>query len=224
MKVIGGILGRSPSGPIHEHMMKVNDCLKLLKPLMKEFTEEDYSKIKDHSSEISKLEHQADRIKRAIRDSLSKSLFGSIERADILAYLKEQDRIADSCEDVAKLVEMRQTKLPETLKKGLLKLTDKVMEAVEAARSATAQLKSLEKSSYARSELDKVLKSLDLAAKREWEADGIQLDFAKKLFQTEKEIDAITVFFLINISRQVGVIADHAENVGDILRRMIVRR
>lgn len=224
MKVIGGILGRSPSGPIHEHIMKVNDCLKLLKPLMKEFTEEDYSKVKEHSSEISKLEHQADRIKALIRDSLSKSVFSSIERADILACLKEQDSIADSCEDVAKLVEMRQTKLPELLKKGLLKLTDKVMEAVEAVRSATAQLKSLEKGSYSKSELDNILKLLDLAAKREWEADGMQLDFAKKLFQVEKEIDPISVFFLINISKQVGVIADHAENVGDILRRMIIRK
>ncbi len=224
MKVIGGIWGRSPSGPIHEHMMKANDCLKLLRPLMKEFTDGDYSKVKDYSEQISKLEHEADMIKRVIRDTLSKSLFGSIERADILAYLKEQDRIADSCEDVAKLVEMRQTKLPEVLKKGILKLTEKVMEAVEEVRSATARLKSLEKSAYAKSELDEVLKSLDLAAKREWEADRIQLDFAKKLFQIEEEMDPISVFFLINISKQVGVIADHAENVADILRRMIVRR
>ncbi|MCK4326142.1 TIGR00153 family protein [bacterium] len=224
MKIIGGILGRSPSGPIHEHMMKVNDCLKLLRKLVKEFTEEDYSKVKEHSVEISRLEHQADMIKGTIRDSLSKSFFSSIERADILSYLKEQDRIADSCEDVAKLMEMRKTRLPEVLKKRLLKLTDKVMEAVEAVKSATAQLKSLEKSSYARNELDKALRSLDLAAKREWEADGIQLDFAKKLFQVEKEMDPISVFFLINISKQIGLIADHAENVADILRRMIIRR
>ncbi|NOX96757.1 MAG: TIGR00153 family protein [Nitrospirae bacterium] len=224
MKTIGGVLGRSPFGPLHEHMMKVNDCLKMLKPLMESFLEQDYRKVADKAGRISKLEHEADMIKGIIKKSLSRSLFVSVERADILACLKEQDRIADSCEDVAKLLEMRKTEVPPVLQESLLKLTDKVMKAVEAVREVSKELKNLAESSYNRSKLDKLLKTLELAARREWEADEIQLDFAKKLFGIETKLTPVSVFFLINISREVGAIADHAENVADCLNRIISGR
>jgi len=224
MKTIGGVLGRSPFGPLHEHMMKVNDCLKMLRPLMKHFLEGDYKKVTEGSKRISRLEHEVDMIKEVIKKNLSRSLFVSVERADILACLKEQDGIADSCEDVAKLLEMRKTEVPLVLKDSLLKLTDKVVEAVEAVREVTKGLKNLVESSYTKNELDKISKSLELAARREWEADEIQLGFAKKLFKVETELAPVSVFFLINISKEVGAIADHAENVADCLSRIIVGR
>lgn len=224
MKTIGGVLGRSPFGPMHEHMMKVNDCLKMLRPLMEHFLRGDYQKVADCSKRISTLEHEADMIKVVIKKSLSRSLFVSVERADILACLKEQDGIADSCEDVARLLEMRKTEVPPALKEKLLKLADKVVEAVKAVREVSKELKALAESSYTRSELGKLSKSLKLAARKEWEADKIQLDFAKKLFEAETELTPVSVFFLINISKEMGTIADHAENVADCLSRIIVVR
>ena len=224
MKTIGGVLGRSPFGPLHEHMMKVSDCLKMLRPLMEHFLKEDYRKVSDGSKRISRLEHEADMIKGVIKKSLSRSLFVSVQRADILACLKEQDRIADSCEDVAKLLEMRKTEVPPLLKDILLRLTDKVAEAVVAVRDVTKELKNLTEGSYSKRELAKILKSLELSARREWEADKIELDFAKKLFEVETELTPVSVFLLMNISREVGAIADHAENVADCLSRIIVGR
>lgn len=224
MKTIGGVLGRSPFGPMHEHMMKVNDCLKMLRPLMEHFLEGDYRKVADCSRRISKLEHEVDMIKEVIKKNLSRSLFVSVERADILACLKEQDGIADSCEDVARLLEMRKTEVPQVLKGSLLKLTDRVVKAVEAVTEVTRELKNLAEGSYAKSELDKIAKSLRLAARREWEADELQLDFARKLFEVEMELTPVSVFFLINISKEVGAIADHAENAADCLSRIIVGR
>jgi len=35
MRTIGGVFGRSPMGPLYEHMLRVMDCLTELKPLMK---------------------------------------------------------------------------------------------------------------------------------------------------------------------------------------------
>lgn len=154
----------------------------------------------------------------------TRSLFVSAERADILSCLKEQDGIADSCEDVARLLETRKTEVPPALKEKLLKLTDKVVEAVKAVREVSKKLKALAESSYARSELDKLSKSLKLAARKEWEADKIQLDFAKKSLEMETELTPVSVFFLINISKEMGAIADRAENVADCLNRIIIVR
>ena len=224
MKTIGGVWGRSPFGPLHEHMMKVSDCLKVLRPLMEYFLRGNYKKVTECSRRISKLEHDVDLIKGVIKKNLSRSLFVSVERADILACLKEQDGIADSCEDVAKLLEMRKTEVPLVLKESLLELTNKVMEAVEAVRDVTRGLKNLAENSYTKRGLEKVSKSLELAARREWEADEIQLDFAKKLFEMETKLTPVSVFFLMNISKEVGTIADHAENVADCLSRIIAGR
>jgi uncharacterized protein Yka (UPF0111/DUF47 family) len=113
MKTIGGVLGRSPFGPLHEHMMKVNDCSKMLRPLMEHFLKEDCRKVSDGSKPVSRLEH---------------------------------------------------------------------------------------------------------------EADNIQFDFAKKLFEVKTELTPVSVSPLMNISREVGAIADHAENVADCLSRIIVGR
>ena len=42
-----------------------------------------------------------------------------IDRSDVLRFLREEDAIADSVEDVARLVEMRDTVAPQELKENL---------------------------------------------------------------------------------------------------------
>jgi predicted phosphate transport protein (TIGR00153 family) len=221
---IGGIFGRSPLRPLHEHMVKVSECLALLKPLVRELINQDYEKLEEYSLRISELEHEADLIKEGIRESLSRSSRVAVERSDVLNYLKEQDRIADTCEDVGKMLVMRRMKLPAKITERLLKLTEKVLQAGEGIKEVTGKLKNLEgKTRLGRGETEEISRLLNLVAKREWEADEMQLDFAKEVFKLEKELDPVTVFFLMNIGKTIGAIADYAENTGDCLRRIIAR-
>ena len=77
MKKIGGLFGRPAYGPIYEHMLKVMDCLKVLDSLIQSFIEGNYPKIESLMEETCKLEHDADIIKKGIRESFTKSIFGS---------------------------------------------------------------------------------------------------------------------------------------------------
>lgn len=220
---IGGIFGRSPLRPLHEHMVKVSECLALLKPLVKGFIDQDYAKLEAYSLRISKLEEEADSIKEGIRESLSRSFRVAVERSDVLDYLKEQDRIADACEDVGKILVMRKMILPLRIRERLLELTEKVFQAAEGIKEASEKLKNLGGKHFPRKERERISRLLKLVARREWEADEIQLAFAKEVFQLEKELDPVAIFFLMNIGKTIGEIANHAENTGDCLRRIIAR-
>jgi predicted phosphate transport protein (TIGR00153 family) len=205
-------------------MVKVSECLALLRSLVEKFINQDYEKLEEYSLRISELEHEADLIKEGIRESLSRSSRVAVVRSDVLDYLKQQDRIADTCEDVGKMLVMRRMKLPDEITERLLKLTEKVLQAGEGIKEVTEKLKNLGgKARLKRGEIEEIQELLNLVAKREWEADEIQLGFAKEVFKLEKELDPVTVFFLMNIGKAIGAIADHAENTGDCLRRIIAR-
>jgi len=69
MKKIGGLFGRPAYGPIYEHMLKVMDCLKALDAIIQSFIDGDYEKIERLMEETCKLEHDADIIKKGIREN-----------------------------------------------------------------------------------------------------------------------------------------------------------
>jgi len=134
MSIISKLLGKSPFEPLYKHMCKVKKCVDMVRPLMDALVNDDYERIKELAEEIFKAEHKADLVKREIRMRLPKSMFLPVARGDILRFLKEQDNIADSAEDVAVLLSMRKMKFPKGMKKELTELVDKVMEAFDQAR------------------------------------------------------------------------------------------
>ena len=217
------MFGRSPLRPLHEHMVKVSECLTLLKPLVEEFIRQDHKRLEEHSLKISRLEQEADLIKEGIRESLSRSFRVAVERSDVLDYLKEQDSIADTCEDVGKILVMRKMSLPRKITEKLGKLTEKVLQAGEGIKEATEKLKDMKGKTFSKRERGEISRLLKLVAKREWEADEMQLNFAKEVLKLEKELEPVAVFLLMNIGKEIGAIADHAENAGDCLRRIIAR-
>jgi len=220
MRTIGGVFGRSPMGPLYEHMLRVMDCLTELKPLMNKFVKEDFSSLKAQSRKISKFEHKADQIKDEIKISLTKSFISATNRSDILALLKEQDAIADSCEALSHLLAIRNTRVHPTLSKPLLNLTEKVMHSVTLLCEANKEIeKSIRKENHAQRK--KLLEKIKQIQKTEWETDEIQLKIHEQIFSVEREIDPITIVFLMDVVKKLGWIADHAENTGDVLRRIV---
>jgi len=219
--VLAGLFAKSPFGPIYEHMAAVKKCVDLLKPLFEALIENDFAKVDDIAREISKREHDADIIKHEIRNHLPKSVFLPVSRSDILSFLKEQDAIADDVEDVAVLLTVRKTHIPSELKNELFTFLDKVLETFELSVQVNTELKSLMESSFSTTETEKVLKLLETLGHAEWETDSYQFQLAKKMFKMEKDLSPGDIIILLNVFRQVARLADHAQNVGELLRLMI---
>ncbi|MQY60702.1 DUF47 family protein, partial [bacterium] len=107
-------------------MLKVKACVDLVRPLMDAFIKGEQEKVKDVARKIFKAEHDADMVKKEIRSRLPKSILLPVARGDILRFLKEQDNIADSAEDLAALLILRKTTVPEELREELKNFVDKV--------------------------------------------------------------------------------------------------
>ena len=68
---------------------------------------------------------------------------------------------------------------------------------------------------------DKILKLVDKIGHAEWETDKFQFALAQQMFAIEDQLRPGDIIILLNIFRQVARLADHAQNVGDLLRLMI---
>lgn len=203
-------------------MLKVKDCVELLTPLMKAVLEGHQDEIKSIAKEISKEEHTADEIKKRIRDQLSKSLFTSIHRADILALLKEQDNIADACEEVALLLAVRKTEIPKEFGSLLSQMVTEVSTVFILISQASEKLIRLEEDSSEKM-IREIHDLIEAVQKKEWETDSLQQAFLEKLFSIESQMNPMNIYFLMTVIKQVGEIADHADNTGDCMRRILSR-
>jgi predicted phosphate transport protein (TIGR00153 family) len=215
MSIISKLFGKSPFEPLHQHMLKVKACVGLVRPLMDAFLKGEQEKVKDVAKKIFKAEHDADMVKKEIRSNLPKGIFLPVARGDILRFLKEQDNIADSAEDLAALLTLRKTTVPEELKEKLKKFVDKVLETYEVAMSVSSEIKLLAETSFGGEEAHKVMELIEQLKVKEWEADKAQMIAAKKMFSIEKKLDPVSVMMWMHIFKELGTLANHAENAGD---------
>lgn len=221
MSIISKLFGKSPFEPLYQHMLKVKECVDLVRPLMDALLKKDEKKVKEIAKRVFKAEHEADLVKKDIRNHLPKSLFLPVARGDILRFLKEQDSIADSAEDLAVLLILRKTIVPEELKDEIKDFVDKVIETYEMAMTVSSEIKILAETSFGGVEAHKVMELIEQLKVREWEADKAQMEAAKKMFAIEKKLDPVDVMMWMNIFKELGTLANHAENAGDRMRMML---
>ena len=221
MSIISKLFGKSPFEPLYQHMLKVKECVDLVKPLMDALLAGEEEKMHEVAKMIFKAEHEADLVKKEIRSSLPKSIFLPVARGDILRFLKEQDHIADSAEDLAALLKLRKTKVPEEIKDELKDFVDKVLKTYEKAMQVSSEIKILAETSFGGVEAHKVMDLIEALKEKEWEADKAQMKVAKKMFSIEKKLDPVSVMMWMHIFKELGNLANHAENAGDQMRMML---
>jgi uncharacterized protein len=223
MRNIFGIIGKSPFGPLAEHTEKVRETLTHLRPLMESFLDREEARTVETSMTIARLEHEADEIKEDIRDHLPKSLYLPVDRGDLLAFLKQQDSIADRAEDLGELLSLRPSNAPSGLREPLLVLVDQVLEAVDAWYAVSAELRQLQEASFRGAEAEKVLRMIGAVNTAEYRADKKQRKALREVIAHEDALGALSVVLWMEAISLLDRIADHAENSADILRLMIAK-
>jgi predicted phosphate transport protein (TIGR00153 family) len=221
MSIISKLFGKSPFEPLYQHMVKVKECVDLVRPLMDAVLQGETKKVKEIAKKIFKAEHYADMVKKDIRSHLPKSIFLPVARGDLLRFLKEQDNIADSAEDLAVLLTLRKTTVPEEMKEDLKDFVNKVLDTYEMAMIVSSEIKILAETSFGGAEAHKVTELIEQVKVKEWEADKAQMNTAKKLFSIEEKLDPVSVVMWMKILKELGTLANHAENAGDQMRVML---
>ncbi|MHC4692948.1 MAG: TIGR00153 family protein [Planctomycetota bacterium] len=223
MGVIDKFFAPSPFIGLQEHAKKVHECVELLRPLTNALLAEDYEKIEELHDQMSKTEHEADKIKTLMRDSISKKYFLSVGRLELSQFLAYQDDVADAAEDFAVVVLIRKTKLPEELKSDFLGFVDQVISVSEGLMDLTNKLSTLAEAAFAGEEAEEMLKSIAKIGEEEWRADRLERKFARHLYSIEDKLDPVTIMFLDKYCKTLGRVSNNAEKTAKYLR-LIIRK
>lgn len=234
MRRIGGLFGRSPYGPLYELMVQVQRCADELPSLMQAMAQADKGTVEDAVARIHGLEHEADEIKGEIRDRLSKSLFTSVERSEVLLLVGCIDSIADDCEKAAKLVSVRKTPVPEGVASALVGLAGKGREAAAMLLDVLGKLRDVIEGSSDRSEAEVVLSGIRDLGRHEFDVEEAEIGLLREIFKLEapaegpgpagEKLSPVDLIILMRVVNQVAAVARQAENAGDTLRRLVLNR
>ena len=214
---------KSPFGQLLEHMEKVRECTDILGKGLIKYYKGDYKGFSDLAKKVSELEHEADLIKRNLRNHLPTSLFMPVDKGKFMWALREQDKILDHAENLVRMLDMRRTKIPKELQEVFIEHAKLVMKTVEAMQDAVGNIRDLVKASFVKREREQTKKFIYSVHELEWKADQKKYEMTKGIYKLEKKLDPMDVYHLLKIADWVDDIADHAENVADWLRAMIAK-
>jgi len=220
---LAALFGRSPFGPLQEHMKRVQACAEQLRPLFAALAASDLAAAAVLRDRVFELEHEADAIHDEIRDNLPRSLFLPVDRRDLLDLLSAQDSIADTVQDIASLTLLRGLTVPAALKDCVEKLVDATLATTRACGEVIGEIDELLESGFGGREAERVSAMIARVDELESESDARGLELVEQLFAHEEEMVPLDVVFWYKLIDLIGEVADHAESVGDRLRLLIAR-
>ncbi|QLF93928.1 TIGR00153 family protein [Pseudomonas sp. ABC1] len=217
------LFGRSPIGPMQQHIAKVHECAAHLVPFFEAVMEEDWERVELVQQEMVRLEREADKLKKSVRMHLPKSLFLPVPRSDLLELLSVQDKVANRAKDIAGLMLGRQMSIPTPLRPQMLLYVRRCVDASAQALKAMNELDELLETGFSGREAKLVQEMVEELEQIEHETDRQQIEVRRILFKLESELPPVNVMFLYRVIDWVGDIADRAERVGNRLEQLLAR-
>jgi len=159
-------------------------------------------------------------MKREIRNSLPKGVFMPVDKFQFFTLVRELDQILDRAEDIVVWLSFKKGVVLQPIKKEFIALlnisiqtVDILAEVVHITPRAVGFIKR---------DRELVKEKIREVRLMEYESDQIAQCIVKTIFNLEK-VDCLTLHHLLETTKYIGNIADHAENAADIIRVMIAR-
>lgn len=217
------LFGRSPIGPMQQHIAKAHECAANLVPFFEAVMVEDWAKVEQVQQEMSRLEQEADKLKKSVRLHLPKSLFLPVPRSDLLELLSVQDKVANRAKDIAGLMLGRQMAIPQALQPLMRTYVQRSVDASAQALKAMNELDELLETGFAGREAVLVETLIEELGNIENDTDRLQIEVRRTLFKLEKDLPPVDVMFLYQIIDWIGDVADRAQRVGNRLEQLLAR-
>ena len=214
---------KTPFTQLYEHMEKVCEATYILKDGLIPYYKGNYKGFSDVAKKISDIEHDADVIKTNLRNHLPSTLFMPVDKGKFLRAIREQDSIIDHMDNLARMLDMRHTKIPKLMQDEFSDHLEVVIKTVEAMKEAVCNIMDLVETSFVKKEREQTKEFIYKVQKLEQEADEKKYIATKSIYKLEKKLNPMDVYHLLKIVDWIDDIADHAENVTDWLRAMIAK-
>ena len=219
--VIANIFGASPVGPMEKHIEIAHKCARRLVGFFEAVVAKDWDKAAEVRSEIERLEHEADELKKQIRLNLPKSLFMPVPREDLLELLLVQDKIANRSKDVSGIVIGRKLEIPDAIATDLMEFVERCTDATRQARKSVRELDELFTAGFRGAEVELVAGMIEELDRIETDTDDREVELRGQLFAVEENLNPVNVMFLYQVIGRIGEIADMAERVGRRLELLL---
>ncbi len=220
---IAGLFGRSPIKPLQKHYETVHSCVARLSDFFAAVSDEDWALAAEIQKDITRLENEADELKKEFRLNLPNSLFLPMPRTDLLDMVGVQDRVANKAKDIAGLMLGRQMSIPSAVAPAMTSFVSRAIDASAQALRAINELDELLETGFGGREvklIERLIEELDTV---EHDTDDQQIAIRAELFQLEKEWPPVDMMFLYKIIEWVGDLADRAQKVGGYLHMLVAR-
>ncbi len=220
---ISSLFGTSPIKPLQGHMQAVQVCAQQLIPFFDAALADDWDEARRQQAEVSRLENEADVLKRELRLNLPNSLFMAIPRRDLLEVLTMQDNIANKAKDIAGLITGREMRFPEAIAPTIKAYVQRSIDASAQAQTAINELDELVETGFRGNEVKLVTSIIKTLDEIEYDTDRMQVEIRARLFAVEKKLPPVEVIFLYRIIDWIGDLGDLAQRVGSRLELMLAK-
>ena len=218
------VFAKSPFRPLHVHATKGGDAVRKLDEELSAYFACDMPTVARLNNEVDILEHEADIIKQTIRAELSSSIMLPVNADDLLNFLKPQDSICDECQDAAYWLTLRDCQVPKELEEGFRELMSRTLATVEMYELLVDTLSELLESSFGKKDVEETLELVSKVEEMEHQVDLMEKQLMKTIFEKEELLDGGGVYFFVELTKNIGRIADRTESAADRLRTMVLRR
>ena len=215
------IFGESPVLPLERHVKLAYEATRELRAFFDAVVTEDWVAAGTLRDEITRLEHEADDLKKEIRMHLPRSLFMPVPREDLLKLLLVQDRVANRARDVASLVMSRKMKIPNEISAEFIDFVERNVDAASQACKSVRELDELFTTGFRGAEAKLVESMLHQLDDIETDTDEREYALRSSLFTIEKSLDPVDAVFLYKVIDMTGDISKLAERVGRRLELLL---
>ena len=217
------LFGQSPFTPLQEHFRIVVQCANEVPDLLVAAQAGEAEKVMEIRDSIFTQESDADTIKNELRSHLPKTMFLLVDRRELLVILDMQDSIADTAQDIAGMMVVRDMRLPDQVHEPVMALTRRCVDACNQLGKIMEEMDELAATGFRGPEADKVMFMIDELNKIETDTDVHAVNLMKVLFANETEIGAVSTVMWDRVIHWIGDLANFAERAGNRHRLLLAR-
>ena len=205
-------------------MDQVSKCITKMVEAINAMASGRHDEIEDLAYEVSRYEHQADQIKDDIRNNLLRQFFMPIDKSEVLEILSLQDSLADTAEDVCKIMTLKKLPFKEEFREEFDEFVKLNVNAFNLVASIMGQLDELIESGFGGAEGEKIRALAHDVAFAEHKADLVQVGLLKKLYASDTEMTVGEFHLWMRLTRVMSRISNVSENLADrILKTLSVK-
>ena len=199
------------------HVELVYQSVYKLIDVMEYYYKHDFDSMDDEVNEISRIEKEADDIRRKMEIEFFKGAFLPFDREDRINLAEQVDSVADAVQSTAYSISLGKITFPESFREDFTELVKASCDTVALLRDCIKMLDV---------DLGTALSKTHDIEKKEDEGDIVERRIISRLYEAyrSEEISILKFMELKDIAEKIGNIADRAEDASDRVPIIVAKR